>query len=139
MPFNEFKEIYRKVPRLCVDIIVKTEEGIVLAKRDIPPAKGMWHIPGGTVLMDETNEEAVKRVAKEELGLQVEIDRLLGVIEYFKEFAFGQSTGIVYLVRITGGNLRGSKDAEEVGFFKTIPENTIPEQVKFLREQLMIK
>ena len=44
-----FYKIYSLVPRLCVDIIVKDKRGVVLSKRDIPPCKGMWHIPGGTI------------------------------------------------------------------------------------------
>ncbi|MBU0975306.1 NUDIX domain-containing protein, partial [Patescibacteria group bacterium] len=75
LPYKTFKYIYRKVPRLCVDVIVKTPRGIILTKRSIPPAKGWWHIPGGTILWGETVEQAVKRVAREEVGVEVKIKK----------------------------------------------------------------
>ena len=58
---QEYKEIYSKVPRLCVELLIKTEEGILLVKRAIPPGEGLWYLPGGTVLFDESVEQAVKR------------------------------------------------------------------------------
>lgn len=139
LPRKEFVYIYSKVPRLCVDIIVKNDEGVVLSKRDIPPAKGMWHIPGGTVLFGETHSQAVKRIAEKELGLNVEVVSPIGIIEYSNKYSYGQSTAIVYMVAVLGGKLRGSKEGKEVGFFKEIPKNTIPEQEEFLIDKLGFK
>lgn len=30
LPLKEFKAIYAKVPRLCVDVVIKTADGILL-------------------------------------------------------------------------------------------------------------
>lgn len=139
LPLEEFQYIYSKVPRLCVDVVLKTEEGILFSKRDIPPAQGMWHLPGGTVYFGETHEEAVKRVAKEEMGIEVKVIRCLGVIEYGMKFSTGWSTAVAYLVEQTGGEFSGSYQAKELKFFKDIPENTIPEPAKFLRKHLGLK
>ncbi|MFH0805336.1 MAG: NUDIX domain-containing protein, partial [Patescibacteria group bacterium] len=65
LPFSEFKSIYSRVPRLCVEIMVKTNNGVLLLKRNIDPEKGKWHLPGGTVLKGERLEDTVKRVAME--------------------------------------------------------------------------
>lgn len=35
MPYEEFVDIYRKVHRIAVDVIVQTKNGIVLTKRSI--------------------------------------------------------------------------------------------------------
>jgi len=90
---KEFKEIYSKVPRLTVEVIVKGPQGgVILSLRNISPCKGLWHIPGGTVYLRETLDEAVKRVAQEELGIEVEIEKLLGYIHYpsvFEETGWG--------------------------------------------------
>ncbi len=45
LPFEEFQEIYSKVPRLCVEVVLRSDEGIMLTKRTINPWKGMWHFP----------------------------------------------------------------------------------------------
>lgn len=78
---KDFDYIYSRVPRLCVDIILQTNKGILLTKRSIEPYKGMWHIPGGTVLKGETVEGAVIRIAKKELGITPKIERLIDFIE----------------------------------------------------------
>lgn len=139
LPLEEFQYIYSKVPRLCVDVVLKTEEGILLSKRDITPAKGMWHLPGGTVYFGETHEEAVKRVAKEEMGIEVEVVGCLGVIEYGTKYSLGWTTAIAYLVEQTGGKFSGSYQAKELKFFKAIPDNTIPEPAEFLKKHFGMK
>lgn len=138
LPFKEFKKIYSRVPRLCVEVIVKTKTGIVLTKRNIPPAKGSWHIPGGTILKGETLEQAVKRKASEELGLKVNVKKNLGVIEYsFKKY-FSQPIGIAFLVEIVSGQLRLNKDDSDIRIFKKLPKNIIKEQKVFLKNKLKI-
>ena len=137
LPLKTFKSIYSIVPRLTIDLVIKSAEGIVLSKRDIPPAKGMWHLPGGTVYYSETHEQAARRIALDETGLRVKTTKLLGTIEYLPEkYSLGHATSIVYLVKITSGKLRGSFQAEQLDFFKSIPKNTIPEAAKFLKLNL---
>lgn len=112
-----------------------TKEGVVLAKRSIEPCIGMWHIPGGTVYFGETPEMAVERVAMDELGVKVSINKLLGVITYPKMHAdgyFGWPLGVAYEVTITDGTIRGSYQGEEVALFTSTPEMIIAEQADFL-------
>ena len=61
-PFSseEFRSIYSKVPRLCVEVIIKTSGGIVLSLRKLPSWHGKWHIPGGTVYYKEKVADAGK-------------------------------------------------------------------------------
>lgn len=136
---KEFKYIYGKVPRLCVDVVIQSEDGVVLSKRDIPPAKGMWHIPGGTVLFGESLEEAAQRIAKEETGLTIKVIKMLYYVEYSPVYAFNHSVSLEFLCNVICGKLRGSFQAKELKFFKAIPKNTIPEQEKFLKNFLQMK
>ena len=132
LPAELFNEIYRQVPRLCVEVIVNTLQGIVLTKRLIPPCIGMWHIPGGTVLLGEKLEEAVDRIANEEIGIDIKIKNMIGIIEYSELFNY--SVGVVFLCELKSEEqeFRGSFQAEEIKAFNTIPDNTITEQKKFL-------
>jgi colanic acid biosynthesis protein WcaH len=133
LSYAEFVDIYSKVTRICVDLVVKADEGIVLVKRDIPPALGMWHFPGGTILIDETIADTIKRIAQDEIGLQVEVVALLGVIEYYNlDYTVVRSISLAYQVKPISGNLTGSPEGQEVAYFKTPPPNTIPEVVAFL-------
>lgn len=159
LPKEIFDEIYRQVPRLCVEVIINTPNGIVLTKRLIPPCIGMWHFPGGTVFMGEKLEEAVNRVADEELGINLEKEKkkkkMIGIIEYSE--LFNSVIGIAFLCELKEQKgrekeeqkgrekegeqrFRGSFQAEEIKTFHIdeIPENMIPEQKEFL-EKLVVK
>jgi len=134
LPTKEFFSIYSKVPRLCIDALIKGPRGIVLAKRDIEPWKGMWHIPGGTVMIGEKLESAVTRIVLGETGLKVRIKKSIGVIEYIilhkgKRF---HAVSMVFLVSPVGGALHGSRAGKEIQYFKHIPHRIIKEQKKFL-------
>lgn len=132
---EEFREIYAKVPRLCVEVILKTDDGVVLSLRSIEPYKGQWHIPGGTVLRGESLVEAVKRVARDELGVEVAVVAQTGIIEYPSEREighFGHSVGVAFVVKQMRGDLRGSRQGSEVKTFVRCPENIIEEQKQFL-------
>lgn len=139
LPFKEFQAIYNRVPRFCVDLVIQGKRGVVLSKRDIPPAKGLWHLPGGTLLFREKISNAITRVALEETGLKVKIVRLIGIIEYSKASGLGHSIGAAYLLRVIGGKLHGSKQASEINYFNVAPDRTIHEQVDFLTQHGLIK
>lgn len=136
LSYQEFQAIYSKVPRLNVEVVIEAPEGVVLTKRTISPYKGLWHLPGGTVYFGESLRQAVQRVAKDELGVDVTIGAQLGYIEYpsaAEEVDFaGWPIGIAFQAEVTGGELVAREQASEVKYFKQIPEDTIREQKMFL-------
>lgn len=135
---DEFDSIYGRVPRLTVEVIILTNQGVILTKRAIPPAIGAWHIPGGTVFMGESLGAAVKRVANEELAVTVKVGQLLGTIEYpeFWQTNYGQPVGLAYLCEITDGEPTGGEQGQEVGFFTKLPQPLFPSQANMLERVL---
>jgi len=133
-----YRSIYRRVPRLCVDAVIRDRKGIVLSRRDIPPDKGQWHFPGGRVHMQERLKDAVKRICQEETGLKVRVEHIIGAIEYLKLGRWGHSVSIAYLVRALGGTLRGSAQARNISFFKIVPRSTESEVKAFLLANRLI-
>lgn len=137
LSLKEFVEIYHKVPRAGIDIIVKSKEGILLTKRLIPPFEGFWHIPGGTILFKEPIKHAIDRISQDELGIKVNILRWLGVIEYFNDG--GRHTiSNAFLVEIKEGSLRGSRQGKQINFYKKLPKNCILEQKEFLQKHKLV-
>ncbi len=139
MPLSreEFDAVYGRVPRLNVEVVLRTPDGVVLTLRDIEPCKGQWHLPGGTVRFGETLVAAVRRVARAELGVEVEVGELLGYIEYPLMHANGYRgwpVGFAFQATHRSGELTGSAAGEQVGCFAEPPENTITEQAEFLRK-----
>jgi 8-oxo-dGTP diphosphatase len=82
LPEAEYRTIFQKVPRLTVEVVVCSDQGVLLARRIGGPCDGLWNLPGGTVRFAEPLTQAVHRVALDEIGAEVAIDDFLGYIEY---------------------------------------------------------
>jgi len=137
LSIDEFKTICSKVTRLCVDLVIKTDQGYLLTLRQKNGWIGQWHLPGGTVHYREKIEGAVKRIAKEELGIEVAIEKFVKYIEYFneeKERGYGYSVSLVFLCKPCSTNFNVDDEVQRMGFFKSAPENTIREQKEFLEK-----
>jgi colanic acid biosynthesis protein WcaH len=80
-----FKTIVESTPLVAVDfVITDSQDSILLGLRSKPPAKGMWCVPGGRVLKNESLMSAVKRKLHEEIGLEeIPPMRFLGIYEHF--------------------------------------------------------
>ena len=77
-------------------IVVVDEGRVALIRRRRDGLR--YHLfPGGGVEAGETDEDAAIREAHEELGVRVEIVRLLGTV------VFGTSTQVYFEARVTGG------------------------------------
>lgn len=135
---SEFNDIYSKVPRLTVEIIIRGEEGVFLTKRNIEPCKGMWHLPGGTVRFGEKLTKAVSRVAKRELNIKVNDTKLLGYIEYPTHYEQGLDSpvGIALEVANYKGKLKPNSEAKDWNWFKDLPPEMHREQQDFLKQHL---
>jgi len=135
---QEFWDIYKKVPRLTVEIIVKNDkEEIYLTKRSIEPCKGLWHLPGGTVRFGEPLTEAVKRIAKRELSITPTETGLVGYIEYPSHYLNGLDSpvGIAFAVTTYEDELQANDEATDSGWFSTLPKEMHDEQRDFLNKQ----
>jgi len=139
LPYKEWLKIFSKVPRICVDLIVKSDKGIILTKRDIHPYKGYWHTPGGGIIFGEKIKQTVERVAGEELNIKVKFEKIIGGMEFKVIKNYGHILSFVCLCTPITNNLSGSDQAKEIKYFKVAPKNTIKEQKEFLIEHKFLK
>jgi len=72
---------YPKQPIPGVGAIVVSSKGILLARRDKPPGKGFWSIPGGGVELGENQKESVIREVLEETGVHCEVLKLVSTVD----------------------------------------------------------
>ena len=98
-----FLEIVRNSPLVSVDFVVRDERGrMLVGLRNNEPAKDCWFVPGGRICKDERIVDAQRRVAREELGIELDptAPSLLGVYEhlYDSNFAGAQGFGTHYVV-----------------------------------------
>ena len=78
-----YTDFLTHMPETCVELVLQHRGTVLLAKREIEPAKGEWFWPGSRLYKGEPTEEAAHRVAREELGIEIELESLLGVYSHF--------------------------------------------------------
>lgn len=107
----EVKTMNRK--RSCAAII---KDDHILMVKEVYPDKTFWTLPGGGVEEGETFEEAVIREVKEEVNLDVEIERCLFVGTY----SHGEER--CYLVRTVNDRIPSLGFDPEAGKKQTLSE-----------------
>lgn len=136
---DEFNSVYSLVPRLTLDLLIENNEGVLLSLRSIEPYLGYWHLPGGTVYIGESVEEAVVRIAKKETGLIVKSKKSIGYMDFPNEVR-GPVTihtiSLVMVVEVVGGILQHDQFASDLQWFKVIPQNIIKQHQAFLLENM---
>ena len=104
-------------PVVGVGGVVVREGRALLVRRGKEPLYGRWVVPGGTVELGETLEEAVVREMEEETGLRVEPVEVLTVFDRIDRDG-GRVTYhyviVDYLCRWRSGEARAASDALEV-------------------------
>jgi len=79
-------------------IVVDDENRVILLRRGFDPGRGRWTFPGGFVDLGESVEDAAHRETDEELGIAIELGRLVGVYSRAED----RVVLIVFLARALG-------------------------------------
>ena len=115
------KREFPEVPLVGVGAIIIEDSRVLLVKRAHPPLQAQWSIPGGVLEVGELIREAAVREAREETGLIVEPEDLLGVYDRIlrdpEERVQYHYVLIDFLCRRVGGELLAASDAAEVRWF----------------------
>ena len=103
-------------PAPAVSLLIVRGDQVLLGKRSGAPGKGKWATPSGYVEYEDDFLTAAIREAKEETGLEVELESILNVMSSFlsPEYHF---LAVYLLARVAGGELAAGDDMEEVAWF----------------------
>jgi len=142
LPYKLFLKSFQFAPRPAVNLlVVSADAAILLTKRQKPPFAGSWHLPGSFVLKGEALMACVKRVAKEELGIEIEKEiekgniSLAGAFDDIAGDPRGHVVDLVYRCHIkldqkrpglSGKGLafpEPAGDTAEIRFFQKLPQN----------------
>ncbi len=124
-------------PKVAAGVVVVRDDTILLNQRDIEPGLGKWGLPAGYVDLDERVEDAAIREVKEETGLDVRLEGLLGVYSNLERGV----VLVIYWASVAGGELMAGHETRAVGFFApdALPELAFPQNVEILADWLRRK
>jgi 8-oxo-dGTP diphosphatase len=118
-------------PVVGVGAVVIHRGRVLLVRRGKEPLRGRWVIPGGTVELGETLEEALVREVREETGLTVRPRERVWVVDRIERERGGVRSHYVivdYLCRYVSGTPRAGSDAEAVALVspEDLPSYDLP-------------
>lgn len=84
IPTEQFKIVVEYTPLISIDLITMYKDKVLLGRRVNKPAEDYYLTTGGIVRKNELFKEAQKRIAKNELGLELNNKlKFIGVFEHF--------------------------------------------------------
>ena len=118
------------MPQVAIGGVIIEDDRILLVKRNKEPHKGEWAIPGGSVKLGETLQQAVEREIREETGLAVSAKDPIHVFDYIERDKQGHLRFHYVIVDLkadyVAGTLHPSDDAADARWFT-------PKEIKKLR------
>ncbi|HIJ08051.1 TPA: NUDIX hydrolase [Candidatus Bathyarchaeota archaeon] len=130
--------------RTATAIVEFPANNILLVKRNTPPFKGYWALPGGRCEPGEKPQEAIVREVREETGLDVSIVEKIG--EYHEygiqddiEYAYYPTC---FFVKVIGGNMKKQQsEIQEIQpfSFEETPKTLAFEHAKMIKDYLLTR
>jgi len=118
-------------PSVGVGGVLIRDGRVLLIRRGKEPLRGRWVIPGGTVELGETLEQALVREMAEETGLEVTPGELLTVFDRIQREEGGVRYHYVivdFLCSYVSGEARAASDAAAVAWVapRELPAYDLP-------------
>lgn len=118
-------------PVPTVDIIIEMGGKIVLIERKNPPSG--WALPGGFIDYGEAAEDAARREAREETGLEITELRQFHCYSEPDRDPRGHTISIVFIAQARGAPVAGD-DAAAIALFN---EEGLPAEMAFDHRQIL--
>lgn len=105
-------------------VIINDRGEVLLLLRKKKPEAGAWTIPGGGVEWFEKCEDAIQRECREEVSLDIKIDRVLTIVNHIVQDDKMHWVSIEYLCSVVRGCAKNcEKESFEMRWF---PVNSLP-------------
>ncbi|MEJ2732683.1 MAG: NUDIX hydrolase [Anaerolineae bacterium] len=126
--------VQHRNPAPTVSVLVVDGGRVLLGKRGAEPGKGTWSLPSGYIEYEDDFVTTAIREAKEETGLDVEVESIINVVSSFVAPRY-HFLGVYVVARVVGGAVTAGDDLQEVAWFPLggpLPEMGFEEDVSIL-------
>lgn len=98
LPVEMFKAVVDATPLISIDLLIENEGKYLLGRRTNKPAKGYFFSFGGRILKNETIDNAMARVALNELNIDLKsTPEFIGVFEHFYDDSMYENVSTHYV------------------------------------------
>ena len=93
-----FKTVVDSAPLISIDILIKKDNKVLLGRRVNKPAQGVFFSIGGRINKNETIDNAMARVALNELNIELKsAPKFIGVFEHFYDDSMYENVSTHYV------------------------------------------
>jgi ADP-ribose pyrophosphatase len=135
------ESIRKHHPKPAVGAVVFHREKVLLVKRTNPPQKDLWAIPGGSVRLGETLQQAAEREIREETGLTVKAGEPIHTFDIIDRSPDGTILFHYVIVDLRAdyisGKIKASDDAADAAWFS--PEDIKKLKISSTTQTLLLK
>ncbi len=126
--------VFYQGPKLAVATVVFHDGKLLLNKRAVEPQKGMWSFPSGYIDLGESVENAAIRETREETGVTIRLDSLVGVYSSSERHV----VLVVYTGTIVGGEITAGNEVQALGLFDLdqLPDLAFEHDLDIIRDSL---
>ncbi len=105
------KNDYPSNPMVAVGAVVFKEERVLLVRRGQPPSENLWAIPGGSVEIGETLQEAAEREILEETGIKIQAGEPVFTFDVIERDGIGKIRFHYVIVDLAADYITGDPQA----------------------------
>ena len=121
---------YPEIPKVAVGAVVFKNERVLLVRRGQPPSEDLWAIPGGSVELGETLQEAAEREILEETGIHIRAGEPVLTFDTIDRDRAGRIRFHYVIVDLAAdyvsGDLKAGDDAAEARWVSAQEINALP-------------
>ncbi|CAH8768823.1 NUDIX domain-containing protein [Paenibacillus dendritiformis] len=118
------------LPRIGVGAVILNEANeILLVLRGRQPEKDKWSIPGGKVDLYETLEDTTVREVMEEVGLHIQVKRLLCTAETIDPGRGEHWISVIFETRVVSGEASNREEGGALQDVRWFPLPKLPDNL----------